>query len=212
MSTAITGVILAGGEGRRMGGADKGLQLLNGRPLVAHVLARVGPQVNEVFINANRHHEQYAALGHPVIADMPLTGDSEPGAGAGDARDGLKRSAGPLAGMLAGFGAATRPLVLFVPCDMPALPADLTARLSAAIESAHADVAVAATAGRTHHVVLLARREAEARLSACVAAGGRKAGSWHAGLKVTTVAFDDEAAFVNINTPEELASFSGRLP
>ena len=203
MSASITGVILAGGEGRRMSGADKGMQLLDGRPLVSHVIARIAPQVGELIISANRDREQYAELGHSVVADAPLTGDAPEDTG---------RSAGPLAGMLAGFGVASQPRVLFVPCDMPALPADLATRLSGALESAHADIAVAATAGRTHHVVLLARRETQAHLRAYVAGGGRKAGAWHAGLKVATVAFDDEAAaFININTPEELASFTGPL-
>ena len=210
MSASITGVILAGGEGRRMSGADKGMQLLDGRPLVSHVIARIAPQVGELIISANRDREQYAELGHPVVADAPLSGDG--GVASDDAPDGMQRSAGPLAGMLAGFGAASQPLLLFVPCDMPALPADLASRLSVALESAHADVAVAATTGRTHHVVLLARRDTQAHLRAYVTGGGRKAGAWHAGLKVTTVAFDDEAAaFININTPEELASFTGPL-
>lgn len=209
----ITGVILSGGESRRMGGTDKGLQLLNGRPLVAHVVARIAPQVNELVINANRHREQYALLGYPVVADTLL---AEPAgsaaantaaiASAGDAQ----RSAGPLAGLLAGFAAASHPLVLFAPCDMPALPADLANRLLDALLSANADVAVAATAGNAHHVVLLAKRETQAHLAAYVAGGGRKAGAWHAGLKSVVVAFDDEAAaFANVNTVEELARLAG---
>jgi molybdopterin-guanine dinucleotide biosynthesis protein A len=208
MSNSITGVILSGGESRRMGGTDKGLHMLNGRPLVARVMARIAPQVSELIISANRHHEQYALLGYPVVADTLL---AAPDAASNAAPDEAPRTAGPLAGLLAGFAAASHPLVLFAPCDMPALPADLANRLLDALLSANADVAVAATAGNAHHVVLLAKREAQAHLAAYVAGGGRKAGAWHAGLKVVSVAFDDEAeAFVNVNTPAELAALAGK--
>ena len=207
MSNDITGVILSGGESRRMGGTDKGLHMLNGRPLVAHVMARIAPQVNELIISANRHHEQYALLGYPVVVDTLL---AAPDAAANAAPDEAPRTAGPLAGLLAGFAAAAHPLVLFAPCDMPALPADLANRLLDALLSANADVAVAATAGNAHHVVLLAKREAQAHLAAYVAGGGRKAGAWYAGLKSVVVAFDDDAAaFVNVNTVEELARLAG---
>lgn len=217
MSNRITGVILSGGEGRRMGGTDKGLQMLNGRPLVAHAVARIAPQVDEVIISANRHREQYDLLGYPVVSDTlvadasatpapPATPSTPSTTGGGNE----PRTAGPLAGLLAGFAAASHALVLFAPCDMPALPADLANRLLHALLSAHADVAVAATAGHAHHVVLLARRDMQAHLAAYVGGGGRKAGAWHAGLKVVTVAFDDEAdAFVNVNTVEELARLAG---
>jgi molybdopterin-guanine dinucleotide biosynthesis protein A len=213
MSNSITGVILSGGEGRRMGGTDKGLQMLNGRPLVAHAMARIAPQVNELILSANRHHEQYALLGYPVVVDTLLAnpaGSAAPNAASNAAPDEPSRTTGPLAGLLAGFAAASHALVLFAPCDMPALPADLANRLLDALLSANADVAVAATGGNAHHVVLLAKRHTQTHLAAYVAGGGRKAGAWHAGLKVVTVAFDDEAdAFVNVNTVEELARLAG---
>lgn len=215
MSNSITGVILSGGEGRRMGGTDKGLQMLNGRPLVAHAVARIAPQVNEVIISANRHREQYDLLGYPVVTDSLLAepaADPNTSANAATrvASGDTPRTAGPLAGLLAGFAAASHSLVMFAPCDMPALPTDLANRLLDALLSANADVAVAATAGNAHHVVLLARCDTQTHLAAYVAGGGRKAGAWHAGLKVVTVAFDDEAeAFVNVNTVEELARLAG---
>ena len=213
MSNSITGVILSGGEGRRMGGTDKGLQMLNGRPLVAHAMARIAPQVNELIISANRHHEQYALLGYPVVVDTLLAdpaGSAAPNAASNNAPDETPHTAGPLAGLLAGFAAASHALVLFVPCDMPALPADLANRLLDALLSANADVAVAATGGNAHHVVLLAKRSTQSHLAAYVAGGGRKSGAWHAGLKVVTVAFDDEAdAFMNVNTVEELTRLAG---
>ncbi len=105
--TCITGVVLAGGQGRRMGGVDKGLVALAGQSLVSHVLARIAPQVAQVMINANRHQNEYAALGYPVISDV------------------VPGSAGPLAGFHAALRAASTPLVLMVPCDTPALPATL---------------------------------------------------------------------------------------
>ena len=103
----ITGVVLAGGQGRRMGGVDKGLQLLNGRPMIAHVIARLAPQVGDIVINANQNREAYAAFGHPVVPDA------------------IEGYAGPLAGLHAGLQAATQPLVVTAPCDSPFLPEDL---------------------------------------------------------------------------------------
>lgn len=213
MSNSITGVILSGGEGRRMGGTDKGLQMLNGRPLVAHAMARIAPQVDELILSANRHLEQYALLGYPVVVDTLLAepaGSAAPNATTNAAPDETPRTAGPLAGLLAGFAAASHALVLFAPCDMPALPTDLANRLLDALLLANADVAVAATGGNAHHVVLLAKRSTQSHLAEYVADGGRKASAWHARLKVVIVAFDDEAdAFMNVNTVEELTRLAG---
>ncbi|PTT75762.1 molybdenum cofactor guanylyltransferase MobA, partial [Pelomonas sp. HMWF004] len=119
MSTAaIHGLVLAGGRGARMGGLDKGLQLLAGQPLVAHVLARLAPQAAPLLISANRHLDTYAAFGHPVLPDPP----------------GLN-FAGPLAGMLAGLNTLPADAwLLTAPCDCPHLPADLAARLLAAAQ------------------------------------------------------------------------------
>lgn len=191
----ITGVILAGGLGRRMGGVDKGLQELDGRPMVSWVLQRLQPQVREVLISANQNAEVYRALGCPVVPDR------------------IEGFAGPLAGLHAALSADTCPLVLTVPCDSPFLPADLAARLLAALQDEGADIAVAKTFDQLHPVFCLCRREVLPSLTAYLAAGDRKIERWLASCKVAVVAFDDEAeAFSNINTNEELRRFARGEP
>ena len=190
MSEKITGVVLAGGLGRRMGGVDKGLQLLNGRPLVSHVIERLAPQVDELLINANQNGERYAAFGHRVVPDQ------------------IPDFAGPLAGLHAALSAASHPLVATAPCDSPFLPADLISRLFSALTATGADLAVARTFDQPHPVFCLCRRAVLPHLSEFLAGGGRKFESWYATLKAVEVAFDDEAdAFENINTREELGRF-----
>ncbi len=185
---AITGIVLAGGQGRRMGGVDKGLTVFRGRPLVAHVIERLAPQVDELLVNANRNPEAYAAFGHRVIADE------------------IPGFAGPLAGFERGLAHARGELVATVPCDSPFLPADLVARLRAALEAKGADLAVACTGDQPHPVFCLMRRGVHASLAAFLASGERKIDKWYAALSVAEVAFDDEAdAFANINTRDELA-------
>jgi molybdopterin-guanine dinucleotide biosynthesis protein A len=190
---SITGVVLAGGQGRRMGGVDKGLVELDGRPLVAWVIERLAPQVGPLVVNANQNAERYAAFGHPVI---------------GDAVGGF---AGPLAGLHAALGAARTEWVVTVPCDSPFLPHDLVARLAGAADSAQATLAVARTFDQPHPVFALVRADVAPHLSAFLAAGGRKIDAWYATLAVVEVAFDDEAdAFRNINTAAELAAAHAR--
>ena len=185
---AVTGLVLAGGQGSRMGGVDKGLAPFRGRPMVAHVLERLAPQVDEVLVNANRNPEAYAAFGHRVIADE------------------IPGFAGPLAGFERGLAHARGELVATVPCDSPFLPPDLVPRLRAALESAGADLAVAKTGAQAHPVFCLMRRAVHASLERFLASGQRKIDKWYAGLAVVEVAFDDEAeAFANINTRDELA-------
>lgn len=183
----ITGVILAGGQGRRMGSVDKGLVELRGQPMVAHVIARLAPQVDELIINANQNAERYAAFGHVVFGDD------------------IGGFAGPLAGLHAALGRAQHPLVATAPCDSPFLPADLVARLHQALVAADAQLAVARTFDQPHPVFCLCRRELRSHLDAFLAGGGRKIDWWYASLKVVEVPFDDqEAAFRNINTRDEL--------
>jgi molybdopterin-guanine dinucleotide biosynthesis protein A len=191
MNATITGVILAGGQGRRMGGADKGLQELGGRPMAAHVLERLAPQVGAVLISANRNLERYAELGCPVLPDT------------------LHGYAGPLAGLQAALAQATTPLLVTAPCDSPFLPADLVARLHDGLVAQQAELAVACADGRAHRAFCLLRRELLPGLDAFLAAGERRVGLWHASLKVAEVDFSDEAAaFGNINTTDELAQFA----
>lgn len=187
----ITGVVLAGGLGRRLGGVDKGLQDLRGRPLVAHVIERFAPQVDELLINANRNRERYAAFGHRVVADL------------------IPDFAGPLAGLHAALSAAAHPLVATAPCDSPFLPGDLVSRLFSALTVANASLAVARTFDQPHPVFCLCQRGVLPHLSDFLAGGGRKVDRWYATLDVVEVAFDDEAeAFANINTREEIGRFA----
>jgi molybdopterin-guanine dinucleotide biosynthesis protein A len=183
----LTGVILAGGEGRRMGGADKGLQLLDGRPLVHWVLDRLRPQVGRVVISANRNLGRYREFGCPVLSDM------------------LAGFAGPLAGLQAAMAEAGTPFLLVAPCDSPGMPGDLGARLFQALETARADLAVPRAEGRVHRAFCLVRRELLPRLDAFLADGGRKLGLWHESLNTVEVDFDDRAgAFANINSLADL--------
>ena len=191
---SITGLVLAGGLGRRMSadgsGVDKGLAMLGGRPMVAHVLARLAPQVGPVLVNANRNVERYAEFGHPVIPDA------------------IEGYAGPLAGLHAGMRAATTPWIVTSPCDSPFLPLDLVARLWAAAQAdprEPAQLAVARTGGsQAHPVFALVDRALLENLDAFLASGRRKIDAWYAPLRVVAVDFPDEDAFRNINTPEEL--------
>ena len=192
MSDKITGVILAGGLGRRMGGIDKGLQELRGRPMAQWVVERLAPQVDELLINANQNGERYAAFGHRIVPDQ------------------IPDFAGPLAGLHAALSAAAHPLVATAPCDSPFLPADLIIRLHAALTANSADLAVARTFEQAHPVFCLCKREVLPHLTGFLESGGRKIDRWYATLKVVEVAFDDEAeAFENINTREELSRFDG---
>lgn len=191
----ITGVLLAGGQGSRMGGVDKGLVELAGRPMAAHALERLAPQVDELLINANQNLDTWAAFGYPVFGDD------------------VGGFAGPLAGLHAALVRARHPLVATAPCDSPFLPADLVARLAAALHAAGADLAVAKTFDQAHPVFCLCRRELAGHLGDFLAAGGRKIDRWYGSLKVVEVAFDDqEAAFRNINTRAELADAAKALP
>jgi molybdenum cofactor guanylyltransferase len=181
----VSGIVLAGGQGRRMGGVDKGLQPLRGKPMAAWVLARLAPQVDEIIVNANQNLEAYARFGHRVVPDA------------------IGGFAGPLAGLHAGLCAVQHPLAVTVPCDSPFLPADLVARLRDALRAN--DLAVAKTGDQPHPVFSLVRSAVRAHLEQFLSSGGRKIDAWYATLKVVEVAFDDEAAaFRNINTREEL--------
>lgn len=184
---AVTGLILAGGRARRMDGNDKGLVPLAGRPLVAHVIERFAPQVGALLINANRNHEAYAAFGHPVIADA------------------LPDFAGPLAGLHAALQACGTPLLATVPCDAPRLPSDLVARLLADMQAANAPAAVAFAGERLQPTFMLCRREVLVELERYLAADGRRIHTWLEGIGARAVAFANLSAFVNVNTPSDLA-------
>jgi len=182
---AVTGIVLAGGLGRRMGGVDKGLQLLRGKPMVEWVLARLGPQVGEIVINANQNAQAYGRFGYRVVPDD------------------IAGFAGPLAGLHAGLKAASHPLVVTAPCDSPFLPLDLVVRLNEELKDNQ--IAVAKTGGQAHPVFALVRRNLLENLEKFLVQGGRKIDAWYAPLKYVEVLFDDQPdAFRNINTREEL--------
>lgn len=186
----VAGVILAGGLGRRMGGVDKGLRPLRGKPMIQWVLERFSPQVDEVLINANQHIDEYSVFGHRVIQDQ------------------IAGFAGPLAGLHAALSATSLPLVATVPCDSPFMPPDLVARLKTALLRQQADLAAARTLTQAHPVFCVCRRSVLPQLAAFLAGGGRKIEQWHGTVATVNVAFDDQVeAFSNINTPEELAHF-----
>ena len=188
MSDKITGVVLAGGRGRRMGGVDKGLQLLDGKPLVHWVVERLAPQVDELLINANQNGGRYAAFGQRVVPDQ------------------IPGFAGPLAGLHAALAAASHPLVATVPCDSPFLPDDLVFRLFSALTATGAEIAVARTFDQPHPVFCLCKREVLPHLNEYLASGERKFERWYSTLNVVEVPFNDESeAFANINTRDELA-------
>lgn len=183
------GLVLAGGRASRMGGHDKGLLPLAGRPLAHWALARLAPQVAACAISANRHAADYEALGVPVWADASPDFD------------------GPLAGMLAGMRRCSQPWLAVVPCDVPRPPTDLVARLHAAAAESGALVAHAVGADGEYPVFLLARCDLAEDLALFLAAGGRAVRQWAARHRAARAAFTrpgDAGAFRGANTPDEL--------
>jgi molybdenum cofactor guanylyltransferase len=190
----ITGLVLAGGRGSRMGGVDKGLQNHHGMPLALHALLRLQPQVGRVMINANRNLGAYESMGAPVWPDS------------------VPDYAGPLAGLLVGLEHCETPYLVTVPCDTPNFPADLVARLAAALAEADAEIAMASTledgALRAQPVFCLLKAELSESLLRFLSGGERKVDRWTAQHRCIDVRFDDADAFFNANTLDELR----RLP
>jgi len=190
----VTGLVLAGGRGTRMGGVDKGLVILAGRPMVAHVLAALAPQVAAIVINANRNQAHYGALGWPVVADR------------------LAGFPGPLAGFAAGLEASTTDYVVTAPCDAPRLPADLVQRLGRTLVAESAEVCVAHDGTRLQPVFALLSRGVLDSLSAYLAGGGAKIDRWYAQLRMAQCDFSDQPeAFANVNDPDERAALERQL-
>ena len=186
----ITGLILAGGLGSRMGGQDKGLVELAGQPMVKHVMDRLAPQVHQLMINANRNAAAYAAFSPWVVPDR------------------LAGFVGPLAGLDAALHdpALEGDWVLTCPCDSPFLPLDLAPRLLTAARAANAQVAMVSVGGQPEPAFLLAHRGVAPSLAAFLDGGGRQIRRWVGETQHVVVDFSDcPGAFSNINTPEELA-------
>ena len=203
----ITGVILAGGRGSRMGGVDKGLQNFNDVPLALHTQLRLSPQVGELLINANRNLAAYESFGVPVWPDATSLGDF----------------AGPLAGFLTGLERSETAFMLTVPCDTPRLPLDLVPRLARALAEQNADIAMVAAPEVDGHGVISLRAQPVfcllrvtllESLVAFTHNGGRKIDAWTSQHKTVLVPFnlagDDPQAFFNANTLAELRELEGR--
>jgi molybdopterin-guanine dinucleotide biosynthesis protein A len=186
----ITGLILAGGRGSRMGGVDKGLQNHAGIPLAMHALMRLAPQVGHMMVNANRNLGAYEAFGVPVwpdaLADYP----------------------GPLAGFLSGLEHCETPYLVTVPCDTPNFPHDLVQRLAEGLHRDDAEIAMAATRGadgvQVQPVFCLMKATLMESLVSFTQSGQRKIDRWTAQHRCVEVVFDDEDAFFNANTTDEL--------
>jgi molybdenum cofactor guanylyltransferase len=189
----ITGLILAGGRGTRMGSVDKGLRPFRGAPMVSHVLARLAPQVGAIMINANQNIGVYEGFGAPVWPDQ-LTGFE-----------------GPLAGVQTGLSHCTTDYLVTAPCDSPFLPEDLVVRLAGALGDADADIAIAVTgegeSRQPHPVFALMKASLLPHLTDYLGKGGRKIETWYRSLRFVEVPFPDESGFRNINTLEELSRF-----
>jgi molybdopterin-guanine dinucleotide biosynthesis protein A len=182
----ITGLVLAGGRGQRWGGRDKGLIEHAGRPLVAWVLEALAPQVGRLLVSANRNLDTYATFGPPVIMDY---------------LDGFQ---GPLAGIAAALAVAETPWIVTAPCDGPALPEDLVARLTLALEHQGGTAAAARVGHRIQPVHALIPVARAPELTAYLAAGGRSVIGWLEGQPLALADFSDRPeAFANFNTPRD---------
>ncbi len=199
----ITGIVLAGGRGSRMGGVDKGLQLYNGTPLAKHAIQQLKPQVGYLLVNANRNLEIYKTWGSEVNAEVVV--------------DGLADFAGPLAGFLIGLQQCKTPFLMTVPCDTPRFPSNLVARLSEALVKNDVNIAMVSSPDeegvlRHQPVFCFMKQELVESLKAFTDADGRKIGAWAAQQKLVRVNFnevhDDPKAFYNANTLEDLQQLS----
>ncbi|MCI0653137.1 MAG: molybdenum cofactor guanylyltransferase [Methylococcaceae bacterium] len=193
-SIKITGVVLAGGLARRMGGGDKGLIDFAGRPLIHYALSAIRPVVDDAMINANRNHDKYREFGCPVVADRNRSFD------------------GPLAGILSAMARSDADYLLTVPCDCPLIDSAILGRMVAAIEMEPLDCLVADDGERLHPVVMLLDRRLEDDLGAYLDSGERKIDRWFMRHRWKPVDFSDRpGVFRNINTPEELAALEHEL-
>ena len=185
----ITGLVLAGGQGSRLGGIDKGLQDFAGQPLAQHALRRLRPQVGQVMVSANRHLDDYRRL-----LGVSVWPDASPSA-----------YEGPLAGFLAGLQHCSTPYLMTVPCDCPHFPADLALRLAQALTDADAEIAIARSPQGLEPAFCLMKREVRSGLEHFMQSGQRKIERWTEGHRRAEAVFDDPAAFFNINTPDDLS-------
>ena len=196
--TQISAIILSGGRATRMNSVDKGLVLLQDKPLIAHVIARLKPQVSEILVNANREIAQYEAFGLPVLKD--------------ESAEFIGTFIGPLAGFSLGLQRAKHDYVLTVPCDSPLLPLDLADRLNNSMAASSADIAVASSEENAHPVFCLMKKSVLPSLQAYIESGERKVSAWQKSLNYIEVDFSDNfQAFTNLNTFDDLADLELKL-
>ena len=190
----ISAVILAGGRARRMGGEDKGLIELKGRPLLDYIISALRPQVGEILVNANRNLDRYRAFGYPVVED--IMGDYF----------------GPLVGMATGMQATGKPYLLTLPCDSPLVPAQLAAMLYHGMLTEQAELSVAHDGVRMQPVFALLDCQLLPGLLDYLNEGGRKIDTWYAQHRLAQVDFSAvPEAFLNLNAPEDKAELESRL-
>ena len=195
----ITGLILAGGRAQRMGGIDKGLIPFHGKPLIESAITRLKTQVGPLLINANRNITKYASYGFPVLMDETTD------------------FSGPLAGFSVGLKNCITPYLLTSPCDSPLLPIDLAEKMMVEIKSGKFDLVYASTKDANgkiwaQPVFCLMRSTLKDSLTSFLGTGNLKIDRWFLNLRSSTVIFEDEQAFANINTPEELRALEEASP
>ena len=194
----ISAIILAGGLATRMNGLNKGLVPLYNTPLISFVIAKLKDVTDDLMISANRDITAYEAYGYLVISDKIKDENGE--------------QIGPLGGFHAGLSAAKHELVLFAPCDMPNLPPNLASRLMRTLQETKAEICVVTANGDTIPVLCLCKKCVLPSLTAYIAQGGRKVSAWQKSQKYIEVDFSDcSDAFVNLNTPQDLADFEQKL-
>ena len=190
----ITGIILAGGQARRMGGQDKGLIELARKPMIEYVLNAIKPQVDDIIINANRNQSAYEGYGFPVVADQ------------------VEGYCGPLAGMASGLEAAKTPFVVTVPCDSPLIPDDLVHKLYSALQNEHAEICTAHANGRLQPVFTLMKSELLPSMLEFLNNGERKIDKWFEKHQLAIADFSEQPdTFININSTEELKALELKL-
>jgi molybdenum cofactor guanylyltransferase len=190
----ITAIILAGGKARRMGGEDKGLITLQGKPMIDYIIAALEPQVDNIIINANRNPERYGTYGLPVVADM------------------LGDYFGPLVGMATGMQATGKPFIVTVPCDSPFIPDFLVETLYRTLHDKQAEISVAHDGARMQPVFALLRCELLPGLLAYLEAGGRKIDTWYSQQHTALADFSGSPdTFMNLNTPEDKLALENRI-
>ncbi len=190
----ITGIILAGGRARRMGGQDKGLIQLARKPMIEYVINAIDPQVDAIIINANRNQADYEKYGFPVVADQ------------------IEGYCGPLAGMASGLQAAKTPFVVTVPCDSPLIPDDLVQKLYSTLQDEDAEICTPLSNGRLQPVFTLMKSELLPSMLDFLNNGERKIDKWFEKHRLAIADFSEQPeTFININSAEELAAIELKL-